>query len=100
MKLSACIALLSVILSAALSVTLGATATVFAAGTDATPTAPAAAAAANDLDEGRNAVKAKAEEHLARLDKICGKGCDEYNNLQKTVETFTMSGGVPQNYGS
>ena len=97
MKLSACIALLSVILSAALSVTLGATATVFAAGTDATPTAPAAA---NDLDEGRNAVKVKAKEHLARLDKICGKGCDEYKSLQKAGETLTMSGSVSQNYGS
>ena len=98
MKLSDCIALLSVMLSAALSVTLGATATMFAAGTDATPTAPAAAA--NDLDEGRNAVKAKAEEHLARLGKICGQGCDEYKSLQKAVETFNMSGGVPQNYAS
>ena len=162
-------ALLSVALSAALSVTLGATAAAFAAGTDETPTAPAAA---NDLDEGRNAVKAKqwgkaiahldkalardrnnadihnwlgfshrnngshvkamehyntalklnpnhrganeyigiayliqrdkakAEEHLARLDKICGKGCDEYKSLQKAVETFTMTGSVSQNYGS
>ena len=38
--------------------------------------------------------KAKAEEHLARLDKICGKACEEYKSLQKSIETFTMTGQV------
>ena len=56
MKLFTCTTLQSALLSVALSVTLGATAPAFAAGTDETPTAPAAV---NDLDQGRNAVKAK-----------------------------------------
>jgi Flp pilus assembly protein TadD len=44
--------------------------------------------------------KAKAEAHLARLDKICGKGCDEFKSLQKAIETFTMTGSVSASYGS
>lgn len=129
----------------------------FAAGTDETPTAPAAV---NDLEEGRKAVKAKqwpaaighlekalardrnnadihnwlgysyrnsgnlpkgmdhyntalklnpnhrgaheyigiayllqknkpkAEEHLARLDTLCGKSCEEYQDLQKAIAAY------------
>lgn len=38
--------------------------------------------------------KAKAEEHLARLEKICGKTCDEYKSLEKSIKTFTMTGTV------
>lgn len=38
--------------------------------------------------------KAKAEEHLARLEKICGKTCDEYKSLEKSIHTFTHTGTV------
>lgn len=31
---------------------------------------------------------AKAEEHLARLDKICLFGCDEYRDLKKAVAAY------------
>jgi Flp pilus assembly protein TadD len=160
--------LLSVMLSAALSVTPGATAPAIAAGTDETPTAPRAV---NDLEEGRSAVKArqwakaithldkalardrnnadihnwlgfshrnngshvkamehynialklnpnhrganeyigiayliqrdkaKAEEHLAKLETICGKSCDEYKDLQKAIDTFTRTGTISASYG-
>ena len=29
--------------------------------------------------------KAKAQEHLAALERICGKGCDEYQDLAKAI---------------
>ena len=29
--------------------------------------------------------KAKAQEHLAALDRICGKGCEEYQDLAKAI---------------
>ena len=38
--------------------------------------------------------KAKAQEHLARLEKICGKTCDEYKSLEKSINTFTHTGTV------
>ena len=38
--------------------------------------------------------KAKAAEHLARLEKICGKTCDEYKSLEKSIHTFTQTGTV------
>lgn len=38
--------------------------------------------------------KARAEEHLARLEKICGKSCDEYKSLEKSIHTFTLTGTV------
>ena len=38
--------------------------------------------------------KAKAEQHLARLEKICGKDCDEYKSLVKSINTFTHTGTV------
>jgi tetratricopeptide (TPR) repeat protein len=31
---------------------------------------------------------AKAEEHLARLEKICGKNCEEYKELAKTIADY------------
>jgi Flp pilus assembly protein TadD len=31
--------------------------------------------------------KAKAREHLAALERICGKECDEYRELQKAIAT-------------
>lgn len=31
---------------------------------------------------------AKAEEHLAKLEKICGKNCDEYKNLSKGIAAY------------
>ena len=31
---------------------------------------------------------AKAQEHLARLEKICGKGCDEYKDLAKAIADY------------
>jgi tetratricopeptide (TPR) repeat protein len=31
---------------------------------------------------------AKAEEHLARLEKICGKNCEEYKDLAKAVAEY------------
>ena len=31
--------------------------------------------------------KAKAREHLAALERICGKGCDEYRSLQNAIAT-------------
>jgi len=30
----------------------------------------------------------KALEHLARLEQICGKGCDDYQDLAKSIEVF------------
>ena len=140
-----------------LAVLIGISAPAFSAGTDETPTAPAAV---NDLEEGRKAVKAKqwrtainhlekalqkdhsnadihnwlgysyrnsgnmpkgmdhyaaalelnpnhrgaheyigqayllqknrakAEEHLAALEKICGKKCEEYEDLEKAVAAY------------
>lgn len=32
--------------------------------------------------------KPKAEEHLAALDKICGKSCEEYQDLQKALVAY------------
>jgi tetratricopeptide (TPR) repeat protein len=31
---------------------------------------------------------AQAEEHLARLERICGRGCDEYQSLNKGIADF------------
>jgi len=31
--------------------------------------------------------KAKAREHLAALERICGKQCDEYRDLAKAIAT-------------
>lgn len=31
---------------------------------------------------------AQAEQHLARLEKICGKGCEEYAKLSKGVDDY------------
>jgi predicted Zn-dependent protease len=31
---------------------------------------------------------AKAQEHLARLEKICGKSCDEYKDLAKAIAEY------------
>jgi Flp pilus assembly protein TadD len=30
----------------------------------------------------------KAVEHLARLEQICGKGCEEYEDLAKSIEAY------------
>jgi len=30
----------------------------------------------------------KAAEHLVRLEKICGKGCEEYQDLSKAIAAF------------
>ena len=30
----------------------------------------------------------KALEHLARLEQICGKGCDDYQDLAKSIEAY------------
>ena len=30
----------------------------------------------------------KALEHLARLEQICGKGCDDYQDLSKSIEAY------------
>jgi hypothetical protein len=29
--------------------------------------------------------KAKAQEHLAALERICGKGCEEYQDLARAI---------------
>ena len=31
----------------------------------------------------------KAKEHLARLEKICGKKCEEYDDLAKAIASYT-----------
>jgi len=31
---------------------------------------------------------AKAQEHLARLEKICGKGCEEYKDLARAIADY------------
>lgn len=36
---------------------------------------------------------AKAEEHLARLDKICFFSCEEFRDLKKAVDNYKSSGG-------
>ena len=36
---------------------------------------------------------AKAEEHLARLDKICFFSCEEFRDLKKAVADYKSSGG-------
>ena len=36
---------------------------------------------------------AKAKQHLARLNRICFFGCEEYRDLKKAVEAYEKSGG-------
>jgi Flp pilus assembly protein TadD len=33
----------------------------------------------------------KAAEHLAKLDKICGKGCEEYQDLSRAIAAFNKA---------
>ncbi len=35
----------------------------------------------------------KAEEHLARLERICGKGCEEYEKLNKGIADYKSRNG-------
>ena len=35
----------------------------------------------------------KAKEHLARLNKLCFLGCEQYRDLKKAVEAYEKSGG-------
>ncbi len=36
----------------------------------------------------------KAKEHLARLNRLCFFGCEEYRDLKKAVEAYEKSGGT------
>ena len=45
--------------------------------------------------------KAKAREHLAALERICGKKCDEYQDLQKAIASakYRSTGGTDMRWG-